>query len=197
MVARFALRVVRLSVLNICYCYCLVARQAGRGHSDAPDAFVYVHFPAAAEPATSYWDGNEYLLVGRVPRTALLNRSAYQFWDGTAWQQQHDFFGDTPARQALAAAAVLSYPFMLGQDHSHYSPQLQRYLLPNYGFVAWETGQPVGWHGYYQEHHRAPAGQLTLYEAPEPQGPWALVGVTQPWNLAGNGAFESEEVINH
>mmetsp|Transcript_20951 Transcript_20951/g.54489 ORF Transcript_20951/g.54489 Transcript_20951/m.54489 type:complete len:515 (+) Transcript_20951:160-1704(+) len=152
--------------------------QAGPGHRDAPDSYVYVHFPAAAVPATAYWDGNEFILLGRVPTSRILERSAYQFWTGAGW-----------VADAAAAIAIFDYPFMVGQDHSFYSVPLKRYFLPNYGFVDRDSGQPVGWHGYYTRTHRAPTSQFTLYEAPTPHGPWSLVHVQQPWNLGGNGAY--------
>ena len=51
----------------------------GPGFNQAPDGFIYVHFPAAAGPDTGYWDGNDFVLLGRVPVVQILNRSAYQF----------------------------------------------------------------------------------------------------------------------
>jgi hypothetical protein len=152
--------------------------QAGRGHRDAPDAFIYVQFPAATLPSTAYWDGNDFILLGRVPVAQILARDAYQFWTGTDWVQDAD-----------AAVPVFNYPFMVGQDHTFYSTALERYFLPNYGFVDWDSGDPVSWHGYHAREHRAPTSQFTLYEAPAPQGPWALVHVEQSWTLGGGGAY--------
>ena len=50
------------------------------------DNYVYVHFPAAANRQTdihtAYWDGNDFVLAGRVKKDQLLNCSAYQFLAG-------------------------------------------------------------------------------------------------------------------
>ena len=95
------------------------------GFSRAPDEWVYVHFPAAAGPDTGYWDGNDFILLGRVLPSQLLNRSAYQFWVRAGVWSSH----------GARASPVFSYTHMTGQDHTFYSPGLKRYVLPNYGFV--------------------------------------------------------------
>jgi hypothetical protein len=148
---------------------------AGRGHADAPDDYVYVHFPAASAPDTAYWDGNDYILLGRVPTGQILVRGAYEFYGGEGiWSPSSE-----------AAAKVFQHKHMTGQDHTFYSPQLKRYILPNYGFMDAVSGVPVGWHDLYTRKHEAPASQLALLEAPHAWGPWSLFYLKQGWEVAG------------
>lgn len=153
---------------------------AGKGQAAAPDGYIYVHFPAASEPDTAYWDGNDYILLGRVPMDQILVRSAYEFYTGL-----------TPAGVATwktssaSAAKVFEFKHMTGQDHTFYSPQLKRYILPNYGFMDPKTGLPAGWHGLYTLKKEPPASQLALLEAPHPWGPWSIFYLEQPWAVQG------------
>jgi len=151
---------------------------AGQAQSAAPDEWLYVHFPASSAPETAYWDGNDYILLGRVRPAHVLTRSAYEFRgaDGT-------WYGDSSM-----AAPVFQHRHMTGQDHTFYQPALRRYIIPNYGFVDPHTGQPVGWHNYYKVTNTAPAGQLALFESQHPWGPWSLFHLEQPWNLEGGHA---------
>jgi hypothetical protein len=60
--------------------YTALPPQAGAGFAAAPDQYLYIHFPAASNPDTAYWDGNDYILLGRVPAGRILDRSAYEFY---------------------------------------------------------------------------------------------------------------------
>ena len=50
------------------------------------------------------------------------------------------------------------------------------------------TGAPVGWHKIGPSNPVTPVGQLSLFEAPHPWGPWSLFHLEQPWNLEGGHA---------
>ena len=54
--------------------------QAGRAMGKAPDNYLYAHFPASADLNRSCMYGNDYIILGRVPRAQLLDRKAYEFW---------------------------------------------------------------------------------------------------------------------
>lgn len=157
--------------------------QAGRVFSGAPDPYVYVHFPGASDPEAAYWDGNDYILTGRVRRNSasILDRAAYEFRLASgSW-----------VADAGQAAPAFTWRHMVGQVHTFYNPGLRRYILPNYGFVDPDTLQPTGWHHYRPLHHgRPPWAQLTLFESKSPWGPWSLFHLQQPWNLHGGaGAY--------
>ena len=111
------------------------------GFGKAPDEYVYIHFPAAAGPDTGYWDGNDFILLGRVLPSQLLNRSAYEFWVRAGVErpgeqkQEHGPGAGLWSLDGTRATPVFEYTHMTGQDHTFYSPGLKRYILPNYGFV--------------------------------------------------------------
>merc|ERR1712070_359403 len=163
---------------------------AGKGFEDAPDAYLYVHFPGTGSMTTlntSYWDGNDYILLGRIDVSKsdaqILNRSAYEFWTGTTSGWTSD---DT------AAMPVFQHRHMTGQDHTFYSKSFKRYILPNYGFLTPNTGLPRAWHDPKLESVLGTqvTGQLSLLEAQHPWGPWKLFYLEQPWNLEeGHAAY--------
>lgn len=108
---------------------------AGKGYEDAPDSYIYVHFPASSGPdtngGTAYWDGNDYILLGRVPTDQILNRSAYEFWTGSLTsagstsKQLHSTTRTGTASEwspdESQAKPHFAYLHMTGQDHSFYS----------------------------------------------------------------------------
>jgi hypothetical protein len=167
---------------------------AGKGFEDAPDPYVYIHFPGTGSmttPNTSYWEGNDYILLGRVDVSKsdaqILNRSAYEFWTGPTSSWTSD---------ATAAVPVFEHRHMTGQDHTFYSKSLGRYVLPNYGFMDPNTGVPRAWHNPNLKCTDAECsnlgtqvtGQLSLLEAKNPWGPWRVFYLEQPWNLEGGHA---------
>lgn len=98
---------------------------AGKGYADAPDSsYIYVHFPASSGPdtdlngGTAYWDGNDYILLGRVPTDKILERSAYEFWTGPTPGSPG---GSEWSTDDSKARPHFSYMHMTGQDHSFYS----------------------------------------------------------------------------
>ena len=175
-------------------------------------AFRYVHFPAASAPDTAYWDGNDYILLARVPPHAILNRSAYEFYCAVdcAANAHMEVIGGRRTGGAAGqggwavprivwladdarATPVFSHRHMTGQDHTVYVPALRRYILPNYGFLDPRSGLPGGWHQIY-DGGITPVGQLALLESAHPWGPWALFHLEQPWNWEGGHAAYSPDL---
>lgn len=166
--------------------------QAGRGHAAAPDGYVYIHFPAAHDPDTAYWDSNDFILLGRVRPANILDRSSYEFWTGsTTATGINNGRSGAWSSDAADAAPHFQYKHMTGQVHTFYNVGLQRYIIPNYGFMDPETGAAVSWHGYHKTSGGAVVtAQLTLYESRTPMGPWSLFYTKQPWVLHGpTGAY--------
>ena len=81
------------------------------------------------------------------------------------------------------AVFVFTFPLMTGENGIvTYNPVLKRYFLPNYSFLEPSVSTPLAWHNsIYDElttrrtskYHRR--SQITIFEAPQPWGPWRLV----------------------
>jgi len=151
--------------------------QFGRDYQGARDEYVYAYFPGA-DDGNSYWENGDYILLGRVPKARILDRSAWEFvvelcrgaepiWD------VHD----------SKAVPVFRYPLMTGEDHVAFNRGLGRYLLGNYAFID-AQGKPRPYHQAFPESTKR--SQLTLFEAPEPWGPWALFYLDDDWGTYGD-----------
>lgn len=152
--------------------------QFGRDYAGARDSYVYAYFPGVGDDGQSYWENGDYIILGRVPRDELLDRGAWEFFVG------HE--GDSEARwhsDDAEAASVFRYPLMTGEDHVSYNAGIGRYILGNYSFLD-QKGSPRPLHQkpYPQAAERS---QLTLFEAPEPWGPWSLFYRDDNWGTYG------------
>ena len=74
---------------------------------------------------------------------------------------------------------------MTGENHVSYNAGLGRYIMGNYGFTDRE-GNPFSYHhmttGWNPEKQTT---QLTLFEAPNPWGPWSLFYQCDEWGVTG------------
>jgi len=73
---------------------------------------------------------------------------------------------------------------MTGEDHIVYNAGIGRYLLGNYSFTN-SLGQPRPYHQDPWPQSIYPS-QLTLFEAPEPWGPWSLFHLDDNWGTVGD-----------
>lgn len=69
--------------------------QFGRGYSGARDSYVYAYFPCDLEDGGSYWENNDALLLGRVPKEKLTVRDSWEFYCGKdslhpAWSREEE-----------------------------------------------------------------------------------------------------------
>ena len=72
---------------------------------------------------------------------------------------------------------------MTGANHVAYNPGIGRYLMGNYGFVDEDLRpRPVHQMRYPESH----LSQLTLFEAPQPWGPWRLFYRNDNWGTYGD-----------
>jgi hypothetical protein len=74
---------------------------------------------------------------------------------------------------------------MTGENHVSYNKGLRRYLMGNYSFLDPE-GNPRPYHavgGWIESTLRS---QLTLFEAPNPWGPWSLFYQDDNWGTYGD-----------
>ena len=151
--------------------------QFGRDYEGARDEYVYAYFPAA-DDGNSYWENGDCQLLGRVHRDRILERKAWTFFCGLD-------AGRTPQWSSDDAAAkeVFRYPLMTGENHVSYNRGIKRYLMGNYAFYDAETGAP---RPYHQGKDCQFPSQLTLFESPEPWGPWSLFHRDDNWGTYGD-----------
>ena len=153
--------------------------QFGRDYDGARDGYVYACF-AAADDGGSYWENGDYLLLGRVDQSRILAREAWEFFTGldAAGAPQWD-------RDDAAARPVFRYPLMTGENHVSYNRGLGRYIMGSYGFLDGD-GNPRPYHAAGLWPQSALRSQLTLYESPEPWGPWSLFYRDDDWGTYGD-----------
>ena len=131
--------------------------QFGRDYAGARDEYVY--FYGRNETA---WGHSPHVYLGRVPRTKLKTRGAYEFFAGL----------DTDGVPTWSANVNKRRPHFTdpaGAEGAQvvYNPALKRYLLTV---------------------HRGDQGTLGVFDAPEPWGPWTTVAYHDNWlDLKGTG----------
>jgi len=152
--------------------------QFGKDYEGARDQYVYAYFPGA-DDGNSYWENGDYLLLGRVPKTSILEREAWEFV-----VKLNEGAEPTWGTGDSKAVPIFRYPLMCGEDHVSYNKGIGRYLLGNYAFID-EAGRP-------RPYHQGPfpdsclRSQLTLFEAPEPWGPWSVFHLDDDWGTYGD-----------
>jgi hypothetical protein len=128
----------------------------GPNYAGARDDYAYIYSPDAP---TAY-ERADQLVLARVPKNRLLDRSAYEVFTGLhagAPQWNHDFAKRGPIFRSPGAC------YRLGVT---YHPVLKRYLLCMTG----------------AGHDTRFAGGFGIYDAPEPWGPWTTVFFTDSWD---------------
>eukprot|EP00039_Didymoeca_costata_P028973 m.22749 g.22749 ORF g.22749 m.22749 type:complete len:500 (-) comp7433_c0_seq1:53-1552(-) len=149
--------------------------QFGRDNELAVDDYVYVHFPYSIDEYTnntaeSYWNNNDYVLLGRVHKEQVLVRSSWEFWSGPS----------TWTKDETMSKPIMTFPEMLGMNQVNFHKESKRYILANYGFIDL-NGLPRPWHQAPEVYlHRT---QLTIFEAENPWGPFRLFHRDDDWRL--------------
>lgn len=155
---------------------CPVFLQFGKDYEGARDEYVYTYFPSSVI-GVSFWENGDYMLLGRVLKDCILDRDMWEFVSGI------NPAGDPIwSKDASKAVPVFEYPEMTGQNHVVYNKGIGRYIMGNYCFVD-EFGNPRPLHA--DEIARGPS-QLTLFEAPEPWGPWSIFYQEDNWGTYGD-----------
>lgn len=153
--------------------------QFGQDYAGARDEYIYASFPSG-EDGGSYWENADYLLLGRVPKYSLLDRAAWEFYTGLDGEGQPTWNLDDAQAQP-----TFRYERMTGENHISYNPGIRRYLMGNYGFIDPE-GNPRPYHATGGWPESALRSQLTLFESPEPWGPWKLFHQDDDWGTYGD-----------
>jgi Domain of unknown function (DUF4185) len=131
--------------------------QFGKDYAGARDGFVYVY------GALAWWikkpSSDTYLV--RVPKDQIRNRAAHEFFKGFDANGNPLWTSDINQRK----------PVFTDPNGSHitnvvYNPAIRRYIA---------TGG------------RGQVGQLGIFDAPEPWGPWTTVAYYDDWGGFGTG----------
>jgi len=151
--------------------------QFGKGYRGARDEYIYAYFPCDLEDGNSYWENNDALLLGRVRTEELTKREAWEFYCGNS--PTHPAWSESERK----ARPVFTYYKMTGANHVVYNAGIRRYLMGNYSFVDENLNpRPIHQMRYPESHY----SQLTLYEAPQPWGPWKLFYRNDSWGTYGD-----------
>jgi hypothetical protein len=126
--------------------------QFGRDHAMTPDDYVYHYFvrPTSSVDFVAQRPGAIYLL--RSPKTRLLDRSSYEFFTGIQSDGKPAWSRDTNAKKP-----VFEDPNGVGWNLSvTWNAGLRRYLL-------------------ITEHTESSKGNMGVFDAAQPWGPWTTV----------------------
>ncbi len=134
--------------------------QAGRDYQAAADGFIYVYF---VEIKSGEWEAQRpgELALARVPVTEIEDRDAYEFFAGLDNAGEAAWTSDLAGRHP-----VLADPSGLMRGSTAYNPGLDRYLT-----VINHTARNLG--------------NLAIFDAPAPWGPWTTVFHITGWSGPG------------
>ena len=129
--------------------------QHGRNNADARDDFIYAI-------SSDQWDNGSNLRLGRVPKTDIIRREAWQWV--CAWEPDGAPVWSYGLDDAIP---VLSLHRQLGCPEMVYLPKLKRYLLLSWRLRG-DFSPTLG-------------TDLYVFESPDPWGPFALVHHEELW----------------
>ena len=155
--------------------------QFGRDYEGARDEYVYAYFPCT-DDGNSYWCNGDHILLGRVHKDKILEREAWEFYTGDNKNNEASW-----GKDESKVKPVFSYPLMTGENHVSYNKGLRRYIMGNFSFMD-RKGRPRPYHqkpGNSDDDSRFPS-QLTIFEAPEPWGPWSMFYQDDNWGTHGD-----------
>ena len=135
--------------------------QYGADLAGAPDAYVYTYFIRLENDQELDVQTPGAIDLTRVPRDRIFERAAYEYFAGLE-KGQPKWSRDRAARRPVFEdAAGVGWCASIS-----YNPGLERYLLAT-------------------EHRKTMEGQLGLFDAPSPWGPWTTVLYTSNWGRLG------------
>jgi|SRR5579859_279745 len=162
--------------------------QMGRNYEDNRDGFVYVYGPNGNTE-----DSMRQLVMFRVPKDRLLDRSTYEFFAGHRSNGSPTWGRDIEDRQPVCTfprgwvLPLTRSPFTIGkerwlqtQPHSWhpsivYNAALGVYMMANFGMGVSEEG---GWF--------VKPSYLGFWVADEPWGPWIQIHENSAWMPGGD-----------
>ena len=129
----------------------------GRNYEGARDGFAYVY----SHDSDSAYNPADRMVLARVPKDRIRDRSAYQFFEMLDGAQPR-WTSDIARR-----GAVFSYAANCYRSGISYNAGLRRYL--------WSQTLPGNDARF--------SGGFGVYDAPEPWGPWTTVYFTDAWDV--------------
>ena len=137
----------------------------GKAYQGARDDYVYIYAPGTKSGGFASAD---QVLLARVPRDEVAERKAYSFFAGLDAAGRPLWTSNITQRQA-----VFRYPAQVHWTVSvAYNPGIARYLLFNNA-----TANP-------SQSAKSP-GNLEIFDAPEPWGPWTKAASFTNWGNFG------------
>ena len=127
----------------------------GQNYAGARDTYVYMYSP---NTSSAYLETDEVVLT-RVIKSEISSRNSYEFFEGLDANGNPLWNTDITQRKA-----VFTFPGGSNRLDVTHNPPLERYLMTM--------------------RSRARAGgvnQFSIYDAPEPWGPWTTVYYTESW----------------
>ena len=163
---------------------------AGQGYRDAPDqAHVYAVF-VGTDADTAYFENNDAMWLGRVPRGQLLDRTAWTFYTGMSAGVATWSVDDS------LAVSIFRHPLMTAMQQVTYNVALKRYMMAVWSWVDADgnpRGQLTSTNTEGPAHDRSGTRsnspikdghdrtQLSLWEATQPWGPWRWFHRDDDW----------------
>ena len=126
-------------------------------YAGARDGYVYVYSP----DTPSAYNETDTVVLARVPIESITDRNAYEFYSGVDASGDPEWSGDIRQRKAM-----FTFPGGCNRIDVTYNAPLACYLL-----VMRSRAQSGG------------KDQFSIYDAPEPWGPWTTVFYTEDWDV--------------
>jgi hypothetical protein len=130
----------------------------GKNYADARDEFVYLY----SQDHNSAYERADRMVMARVPKDKLRERGAYEFFTKTNAQGQAEWSRDVAQRDG-----IFTNPGHCYRSSMSYDAGLKRYLWCQTG-----AGSDTRF-----------AGGFTIYDAPEPWGPWTVAYHADKWDV--------------
>jgi len=129
----------------------------GQDYAGTRDGYIYVYSP----DTPSAYNETDTIVLARVPIENITDRNTYEFYSGIDTRGDPAWSGDITERKA-----VFTFPGGCNRIDVTYNAPLGRYLL-----VMRSRAQAGG------------IDQFSIYDAPEPWGPWTTVFYTENWDV--------------
>lgn len=147
----------------------LTVLQMGRNYEANDDGFVYVYAPNGNTEGTM-----NQLVMFRVPKSRILDRSSYRFFGGVASGGEIEWTPEIEKREIVHTfpsgwVNTGIHPYAWQPSVAYVEP-LDVYLMANWGMGCTADGRWFGKPSY-----------LGLWTAPTPWGPWSQIHEEDCW----------------